>query len=331
MGGNFGSSPSMMSFFRSLLSFLLVLALLLTALPLIGFWLSDLHWSFDLAAQFMLPAIIAGCALAIIAGLLQRAGTGAGALAVAIMISLNAGTWTSPHKDVSESLPRFTVLQFNVWYRNNDLASVAETIRRANADLVVLLEVTPRIRDALKPVTDTYPYKLGCGEGDPCNIMVLSRARLKANGLVRTSDSFRSPLLSFSASLGGCPMTIYATHLTRPYPFTPPEAQMRQAREVANEVAASAAAKMLIGDFNAAPWGHVMQSIAARADLRLLAGAGGTWPVSLPTQMRIPIDHMLVGRGLVFTKRELLPAAGSDHAPVLATVAVAEPAMCQAN
>jgi hypothetical protein len=37
---------------------------------------------FDLAAQFMLPAIIAGCALAIIAGLLQRAGTGAGALAI---------------------------------------------------------------------------------------------------------------------------------------------------------------------------------------------------------------------------------------------------------
>jgi len=328
MVDNYGSSPSMMSFIRSFLGLLLLFALIVTALPLVGFWLSDLHWVFDLAAQFMLPAVIAGCALAIIAGLVQRAATGAGALAIAIMTSLNAGAWTTPPKDVPESLPRFKVLHFNVWYRNNDLAKVAETIRGANADLVVLLEVTPRIRDALKPVTDSYPYKLGCGEGDPCNIMILSRARLKANALVRTSDSFRSPLLSFGASLGGCPMTIYATHLTRPYPFTTPEAQIKQAREVANEVAAFPEAKMLIGDFNAAPWGYVMQSIATRADLRLLAGAGGTWPVSLPRQMRIPIDHMLAGNGLVFTKREVLPAAGSDHAPVLATVAVVEPGKC---
>lgn len=331
MEDNLGSEPSMISFFRSLLSFILISAVLLTALPLVGFWLSDLHWSFDLASQFMLPAVIAGCGLAIIAGLLQRGGIGAAALAIAIMLSLNAGTWTSPHKDVPDSLPRFTVLHFNVWYRNNEVARVADTIRRANADLVVLLEVTPRIRDALKPVTDTYPYKLGCGDGDPCNIMVLSRARLNANALVRTSDRFRSPLLSFSASLGGCPMRIYATHLTRPFPFTSPEAQIRQAREVANEVAAFPEAKLLIGDFNAAPWGHVMQSIAARADLKLLAGAGGTWPVSLPRQMRIPIDHMLAGDGLAFTKRDVLAAAGSDHAPVLATVAVVEPQKCIAR
>ena len=320
----------MMSFFRSLLSFVLLVSLLLVSLPIIGFWLSDVHWFFDLCAQFMLPAVIAACGLSIIAGLFQRAGAGAGALAIAITTSLSTGTWTSPHQSVPENISRFKVLHFNVWYRNSEIDRVADVIRRSDADLVVLLEVTPRIRDRLKPVMDTYPYRLGCGEGDPCNIVVLSRARLSANALVRTSDSFRSPLLSFNASLGGCPMTVYATHLTRPYPFTSPEAQIRQAREVANEVAAFPHAKLLIGDFNAAPWGHVMQSIATRAGLSILSGPGGTWPVSLPKQMRIPIDHMLAGPGLAFVRREVLMPAGSDHAPVLSTVAVVEPAKCRA-
>lgn len=124
-------------------------------------------------------------------------------------------------------------------------------------------------------------------------------------------------------------MTVYATHLTRPYPFTSPHDQMRQAREVANEVAAFPHAKLLVGDFNAAPWGAVMQSMATRAGLSILSGPGGTWPVSLPKQTRIPIDHMLAGPGLAFVRREVLPAAGSDHAPVLATVAVADPSRCK--
>ena len=43
----------MMSFIRSFLGLLLLFALIVTALPLVGFWLSDLHWVFELAAQFM--------------------------------------------------------------------------------------------------------------------------------------------------------------------------------------------------------------------------------------------------------------------------------------
>jgi endonuclease/exonuclease/phosphatase (EEP) superfamily protein YafD len=319
----------MMSFFRSLLSFVLLTSLFLVLLPLIGFWLSDVHWFFDLCAQFMLPAVIAACGLSIVAGLFKRSGTGALALAIAITTSLSTGTWTTGHQGVPENAPRFKVLHFNVWHRNGELTRVADVIRRADADMVVLLEVTPRIRDQLKPVADTYPYRLGCADGDPCNILILSRARLSANALVRTSDSFRSPLLSFNTSLGGCPMTVYAAHLTRPYPFTSPNDQMRQAREVANEVAAFPNAKLVVGDFNAAPWGYVTQSIATRAGLSVLSGPGGTWPVSLPKQMRIPIDHMLAGPGLAFVRRDVLPAAGSDHAPVLATVAIVDPARCK--
>jgi endonuclease/exonuclease/phosphatase (EEP) superfamily protein YafD len=51
----------------------------------------------------------------------------------------------------------------------------------------------------------------------------------------------------------------------------------------------------------------------------------------LPRQMRIPIDHIAAGAGLAFLKREVLPQAGSDHAPVLASIGVLDTANCVAG
>lgn len=99
--------------------------------------------------------------------------------------------------------------------------------------------------------------------------------------------------------------------------------------EIGNEVAAWHGAKLLVGDFNAAPWGFVMNEIATRGQLQILGGPGGTWPSALPQALRIPIDHMLAGHGLSFVSREVLPFAGSDHVPVLASVAVTDPSKCQ--
>jgi endonuclease/exonuclease/phosphatase (EEP) superfamily protein YafD len=44
--------------------------------------------------------------------------------------------------------------------------------------------------------------------------------------------------------------------------------------------------------------------------------------------MRIPIDHMMAGPGLSFVSRQVLPRIGSDHAPVLAEIAVTDPSQC---
>jgi endonuclease/exonuclease/phosphatase (EEP) superfamily protein YafD len=94
-------------------------------------------------------------------------------------------------------------------------------------------------------------------------------------------------------------------------------------------VAASAGAKLLVGDFNAAPWTRIVQTIAERAGLQALTGAGGTWPSRLPPQLRLPIDNMLVGPGLSFVSRRVLPRLGSDHLPVLAEIAVTDASKCR--
>ena len=317
-----------MSFLRALTSQVLLVAVMLCAVPVVGFWARDVHWFADFASHFLLPSVLAACVVSILAGLLQRGLTGAAALGVAIAASLGPGTWTSQPNPVPENLARFKVLQFNVWYRNGEPARMVEAIRSSGADLVVLLEATPRLRAALDGLADVYPSRLACPDGDPCDIVVLARGPLAFERLSRTSDRNRSPVLSFRTTLADCPLTVHAVHLARPFPFSAHDMQPGQARDVASAIARTVGPRIVVGDFNAAPWGQVMQTITTRAGVSLLGGPGGTWPVRLPQQMRIPIDHVAAGQGLAPVRRQVLAPAGSDHAPVLATIAVTDPSSC---
>lgn len=317
-----------MSFLRALTSQVLLAAVMLCAVPVVGFWAREVHWFADFASHFLLPSVLAACGVSIVAGLLRRGLTGAAALGVAIAASLSPGAWTRQPDPVPETAARFKVLQFNVWYRNPEPSRMVETIRASGADLVVLLEATPRLRAALAWLSDVYPSRLTCPDGDPCDIVVLARGPLSFERLVRTSDRNRSPILSFRTRLADCPLTVHAVHLARPFPYSAPEMQPGQALDVAAAIAPTTGPRVVVGDFNAAPWGRVMQTIATRAGVSLLGGPGGTWPVRLPQQMRIPIDHVAAGQGLAPVRRQVLAPAGSDHAPVLATIAVTDRAAC---
>jgi len=289
---------------------------------------ASLHWSFDLAAQFLLPATVVGAAAAataLICGWLRLAGAAALATALAFAVAI---PFTTSSAAVPSDATRFRVLLFNVWFNNYRLADVRRVIENSKADIVVLVETTPRIRDAMQPLSATYPYKLDCTGAGRCDIMIFSRSRLVPREVKETSDPDHSPLVSAETEVAGCRLTLFATHMTRPFPNRPYWAQRAQAEEIGGDVAAPGGAKLVVGDFNAAPWGYVIHTIAKRGGVRALTGAGGTWPSILPPQMRIPIDHVLASPGLSFISRNVLPKLGSDHLPVLADIAVTDPTQC---
>jgi endonuclease/exonuclease/phosphatase (EEP) superfamily protein YafD len=303
-------------------TYLVVLAA--CALPVIGVWFGDLHWSLELASQFLLPVIIVSCIVAIFAGLTRHSLIGVGALLIAIVASSVAGPWMSVPKSAPANAPVFSVLFLNVWIRNDHLDQVAKLIHDRNADIVVLVEASPRLRDAIKDVAQAYPYHADCADNAGCGTIILSRARLTPLDI----SSYDVSTLSVQADLAGCQMPVTAVHLKRPFPFSPVGDQLRQAVDVSNIVLAWSGPQLVMGDFNAAPWSPVMKTILQRSRLALLTGSGGTWPSVLPKQMRIPIDHMMAGRGLSFVSRELPAFVGSDHAPVFARVAVTDPSLC---
>ena len=242
-----------------------------------------------------------------------------------------AWPWQSAPQPVAPQAARFSLLLFNVWFNNHSLADLQKMIEQNNADVVVLVEATPRIRDAMQPLSARYPYKLDCIGSGPCDILIFSRSRLTPREIIATGGAVHSPLVSVETDVMGCKLTLFATHMTRPFPSRPYWGQRAQAEEIAGDVASASGAKLVVGDFNAAPWGYVIQTIAQRNALSVLTGGGGTWPSLLPPQLRIPIDNMMASAGLSFVSRRVLPKMGSDHLPVLAEIAVSDPTKCRSN
>jgi endonuclease/exonuclease/phosphatase (EEP) superfamily protein YafD len=303
-------------------------ALVGAASAVIGVVAAPLHWSFDLLAQLLLPAAAVALASAAVAALMRWPLVAAGAAVTALLAFALATPSLTPPAPVAAEASRFKVLLFNVWYSNQRPADVAQLIARENADLVVLIEVSGKMRKALKTVGNGYPYEFDCA-GAGCDGVIFSRARLFPQKVYRTSDPDRSAYVTIATDIAGCRMTLISTHMTRPFPNRPYWGQGAQAREIGGTVGGIAGAKLLLGDFNAAPWGYVVRTIEARGGVRAATGPGGTWPSILPAQLRIPIDHVMAGPGLSIVSRRLLPGAGSDHVPVVAEVAVTDPAQCR--
>jgi len=60
--------------------------------------------------------------------------------------------WTSQPAPVPKEASRFTLLLFNVYWLNHKLGDVRQMIEETNADIVVLVETTSRVRNAIVTV-----------------------------------------------------------------------------------------------------------------------------------------------------------------------------------
>lgn len=318
----------MIPYLRAGLRWMVLAALAGAAGGVIGVLGSPLHWSFDLMAQLLLPAAAAALLIVPIAALARWPAVAGGGAVVALVAFALAWPSMAPPEPVAAEAPRFRVLLFNMWFGNRQPADVARLIQRENADLVVILESSLRARNVMKQVARTYPYRFDCSASG-CDVVMFSRARLLPQAIARTSDVNRSPYVTVATELAGCRMTLLATHLTRPFPHRPYESQREQAREIGGIVGGIAGAKLVLGDFNGAPWGYVVGAIEALGNVRAASGPGGTWPSVLPGQLRIPIDHVMAGPGLRFASRRVLAGTGSDHVPVLVEIAVTNPSQCR--
>lgn len=291
------------------------------AMVAMGAVFGRLHPIIDLFGQFLLPAIVGSAALAILAALTGRYATAALA-AVALFANLViAWPWVTAPAATEANGPRFKLLLLNVYYNNPRLEVAAQLIRDTNPDVVVLLEMIPRLRPGFDAIAAAYPHRLECWQGPRCDALILSRFPLTDISASLPPAKTRRSLASAAIEIEGKSLTLFAAHLILPFPFTAFDIQPAQADDVAAAVASTSGARLLIGDFNAATWSASVTKQRERAGLTALTGPGGTWPTFLPLHMGIPIDHVLTSNELVAHKREVITIAGTDHRAVLAEVA----------
>jgi endonuclease/exonuclease/phosphatase (EEP) superfamily protein YafD len=216
------------------------------------------------------------------------------------------------------------VLVFNIRWNNARLDDVVALALRTDPDVIVLNEIYWRNRPGLSALDAQYPYRLDCWRTKICDVLILSRKRLREPFIATRWNEVQVGFARVEFDVGSCPVTMFATHLNRPWPYHrlgSDAAQYKQAAALADAVREWPGAKMVVGDLNAATWTPPVRALAAAVGGRAMTGWSGTWPYFLPGVLKLPIDHVIVSQPEISAKRDVLDTTGSDHSPVLVTLA----------
>jgi endonuclease/exonuclease/phosphatase (EEP) superfamily protein YafD len=307
---------------NTILTSLLNAVLLGLFLVALGAAFGRIHPLIDLFGHFLFAAIAGAILLVTLALLTGRHVTATLAVVALLTNLLIALPWLQSNAAVQADGTRFKVLSFNVFVYNPRFDLVAKLVREANADIVVLYEIVPRVRKELDALASEFPHRLECWQEKQCDILILSRLPLQDLRPSWPPPKLRRPLAGARVTIGQRTLTLFAAHLSLPYPLERRRtAQMDEAREVAEVVNNVAGPRLLVGDFNASPWSASLGLIRTFAALDVLTGPGGTWPSFLPKHVAIPIDHVLASRDVALLSRRLITVFGSDHRAVLAEIA----------
>lgn len=210
------------------------------------------------------------------------------------------------------------VIQFNAGRGNREVGRIVDWLLAQHADVVTLTEASGPLKAALLARTG---WNTAGAHGplviftpEPYVQMVRPRPRDKATFVNAT----------YAHAAG--PMELVTAHLSWP---TEPgiEGQMRA---VEAAVAARPQARMIFtGDLNSTPWSWQLRRLDRSLGLTRRDRAMPTWPARVLGQAWplpvLPIDHVYAGPGWATVKVERGPYLGSDHYPLIITLAPVAP------
>jgi endonuclease/exonuclease/phosphatase (EEP) superfamily protein YafD len=286
--------------------------------------LAPLWIGLDIFNHFIphLAVLMAACLL----GLLTARARLTTVIAVILIGVIGIGLW--PHYvsrqgpaaiETAEGERIIRVMTFNTRYESPDWRSVADEIVRHNPDIAVLLEVGRNKFPLMEALEAVYPHRADCLDEDYCQNVILSKFTFAAS--TTSGDWLGPPMVqvTYGPELGG--LTVVGTHTMRP-PFS--ARQLQQMRVLGTALAATGGARIVVGDFNAAPPSRMLRTLLERSGLELASGLA-TWPATFGLP-QIAIDHVMVSAGLrILGPARIGSPAGSDHYPVIAEIAIPVP------
>lgn len=214
---------------------------------------------------------------------------------------------------------RLKLIQFNAWSGNPE-PDIAVDWLMAQAPDIIVLEEAPRLRDRLLSRGGYHANCLSCGA------VVFSRTRASSSYSEPAREGHPSYLSSatFSDELGQ--YTVVGVHRYWPVRFDKSRAQTKALHEYLDTLPKRRL--ILTGDFNSTPWSFARRREDVDLGLLRRTRALWSWPAARLSHNRLPapfpylpIDHVYAGEGWATVKVERGPALGSDHYPVIVTLA----------
>ncbi len=287
------------------------LAIAVASLSAIG------HRWVDILAQFVGPAAVgAGLLVATALVLRLRAATVATGLVGFIVMVAGSPQWF-PTKGWPADGPGFTLYSANLFVQNADLPAIGTSIRQANADVVVLMEVGDAARPGLDTVLAAYPHRIvtprRAGGAGPSVFVIASRWPLTE----RRIELMYMFAIAGEVQTPAGPVTVAGVHLTRPWPYQEQWGQILQTQDLIDWLATVDGPVVVAGDFNSVSSARIGRMLRRETGLVAAPGWPGTWPSALPAWAGITIDQVYRSPELAVVERRLGRPNGSDHRPVV--------------
>lgn len=232
----------------------------------------------------------------------------------------------------------FALMTYNVNYANPDPDRSIDAIAAADADVVLLQEITDAWRARLvKRLATQYPHQT-FHPGRAGGLAVLSKREVRSDELWSppAGGFFPAERLVVASPLGD--VQILHVHLRpnvdrgdwiRGWQTTPPVRR----REIETYFAklTTGMPTIVAGDFNELPSGLAVAFLADRGFARIATTGPTTWHHVIDvagakvSALSLDIDHVVVDRSFISSDARVLDAGASDHRPVVVILARASP------
>jgi endonuclease/exonuclease/phosphatase (EEP) superfamily protein YafD len=217
------------------------------------------------------------------------------------------------------------LLQANVEFINKKTDALKQLIAAEDPDIISVQETNTAFAALFKSLHKQYPYQAVFAEDhDAAGQAVLSKLPFGHIEDVVFPNAVM-PTQIFDVKNGKDTVTFFSLHTSNPL-FGVPNRDAAFTGVAARLAKDRPARLVLIGDFNATPWCPGMRRfVDAQPDLDLARTGRGllaSWPAFYPFPFRIPIDELVVSRNIAVQDYRLGPDIGSDHLPMISTIAL---------
>jgi endonuclease/exonuclease/phosphatase (EEP) superfamily protein YafD len=298
------------------------------------------RWSatLDTAAHFSPLWLVGGLLAGALGALVSRDEERRAILAVAATAVVLSTLQIAPElwaratlKTVSEPKGEvLKIIQFNAWGNNEDPEGSARWVIDQNADIVLVEESYGGRGRFHKLLREVYPYRAACPKPRPCHNLILSKTKPTEYGDFAEKQGNRSdrPFLSVlyaKFGQGEDAFTAMNAHYGWPWPAG---YQQEQSAALAKKLDGFDRDNLILtGDFNSTPWSFTLQRQDKAFGMERRTRALPSWPARFertgfqPLFPILPIDHVYAGKAWRTVKVERGPRLGSDHRPVVVTLA----------
>lgn len=219
------------------------------------------------------------------------------------------------------------VMNINSEFGQAEASEIVSLVRDNDVALLAIQEHTQDLQDRLSAegLDRLLPNRISEPTNNAGGSALYSRYPMDVVGIVPDTP-FRMPTVRLTAESNGAVAVLEVTNVHVLPPVDARVAQWRSDLAAVGRVAEGPGNRLLIGDFNATYDHAEFREILALGMVDVAAASGSrlvpTWPMEGPPLPGVTIDHLVTSPKLGSSGYEVHRITGTDHAALLATLAI---------